>query len=311
MAPFSPREREQREKRQLQAVRDKFFDGRTDAGVPESRVFNRFVQDRELDKFKKSLINKGRVLKDSKGNTVLNANTGEPIFLSDVDSRGNPKESVADRSNELARLYGPTFGQVMSDIGYGVGETMKAVGIPFVSNASRLAGGLRDVYDYLTRTRSNKTPQVGTNFAIPKSNVKDFFGSMNSGIATSPAFVPPTFDNQKITIEDLEPIQKPVSSFDNMNMSGFRADNVGLPSLIDLYNFSQNPEIQTNMGNFRFDNVFTGNPQLGYGNTVMINGVPVNLNATIGREGLGLGASMNFKKGGPVDKYSGLGYKLK
>ena len=307
----SPKALEQEEKKQLQAVRDKFFDGRTDAGVPESRVFNRFVQDRELDKFKKSLINKGRVLKDSKGNTVLNANTGEPIFLSDVDSRGNPTESVADRSNELARLYGPTFGQVMSDIGYGVGETMKAVGIPFVSNASRLAGGLRDVYDYLTRTRSNKTPQVGTNFAIPKSNVKDFFGSMNSGIATSPAFVPPTFDNQKITIEDLEPIQKPVSSFDNMDMSGFRADNVGLPSLIDLYNFSQNPEIQTNMGNFRFDNVFTGNPQLGYGNTVMINGVPVNLNATIGREGLGLGASMNFKKGGPVDKYSGLGYKLK
>jgi len=307
----SPKALEQEEKKQLQAVRDKFFDGRTDAGVPESRLFNRFVQDRELNKFKKSLINKERVLKDSKGNTVLNANTGEPIFLSNVDSRGNPTESVADRSNELARLYGPTFGQVMSDIGYGVGKTMKAVGIPFVSNAARLAGGLRDVYDYLTRTRSNKTPQVGTNFAIPKSNVKDFFGSMNSGIATSPAFVPPTFDNQKITREDLEPIQKPVSSFDNMDMSGFRADNVGLPSLIDLYNFSQNPEIQTNMGNFRFDNVFTGNPQLGYGNTVMINGVPVNLNATIGQQGLGLGASMNFKKGGPVDKYSGLGYKLK
>ena len=103
----------------------------------------------------------------------------------------------------------------------------------------------------------------------------------------------------------------PTSSFNNMDMSGFRAENFGLPSLQNLYNFSQNPEINTNVGNFRLDNVFTGDPRLGYGNTVLINGVPVNLNATIGQEGLGLGASMTFKKGGPVDKYSGLGYKLK
>ena len=132
----SPKALEQREKEQLQAVRDKFFDGRTDAGVPESRVFNRFVQDRELDKFKKSLIAKGRVLKDSKGNTVLNANTGEPIFLSDVDSKGNPTKSVSDKTSELARLYGPTFGQVMSDVGYGLSSIAKGLaekGSPLIS----------------------------------------------------------------------------------------------------------------------------------------------------------------------------------
>ena len=109
----SPREREQREKKQLQAVRNEFFDGRTDAGVPESRVFNRLIQNREIDKFKKNLVDKGR--------TVTGLTTGpynEPVFLSDIDAKGNPTESLVDRSNELARLYGPTFGQVMSDIGY-------------------------------------------------------------------------------------------------------------------------------------------------------------------------------------------------
>jgi hypothetical protein len=89
------------------------------------------------------------------------------------------------------------------------------------------------------------------------------------------------------------------------------AENVGLPSLMDLYNFAKNPQVETPMGNLRFDNVLSGNPQLGYENTVMINGVPVDLNATIGNQGLSVGGSFSFKKGGSVDKYAGLGYKLK
>jgi len=89
------------------------------------------------------------------------------------------------------------------------------------------------------------------------------------------------------------------------------AENVGLPSLMDLYNFAKNPQVETPLGNLRFDNVLSGKPQLGYENTVMINGVPVDLNATIGNQGLSLGGSFSFKKGGSVDKYAGLGYKLK
>lgn len=139
----SPREREQREKTQIQAARNEFFDGRTDAGVPESRVFNRLTQDRETDKFKKSLVDKGRVV------TGLTTSSGGPVFLSDVDARGNPTESLVDRKNELARLYGPNFSQVLSDIGYGVGKTMKAVGIPFISTISRLTGAFNKDYDRL------------------------------------------------------------------------------------------------------------------------------------------------------------------
>ncbi len=91
----------------------------------------------------------------------------------------------------------------------------------------------------------------------------------------------------------------------------FMAENTGLPSLMDLYNFSKNPQIKTPIGNLRFDNVFSGKPELGYSNTVDIFGQPVDLNARVGQGGLNFGASMNFKKGGSVDKYAGLGYKLK
>jgi hypothetical protein len=89
------------------------------------------------------------------------------------------------------------------------------------------------------------------------------------------------------------------------------AQNFGLPSLKQSYDFLRNPQVETRLGNLRFDNVLSGNPQLGYGNTVMINGVPVDLNATIGNQGLSVGGSFSFKKGGSVDKYAGLGYKLK
>ena len=67
MAPFSPREREQREQKQAKAIRDKFFKGADSSQVSDERAFRRFIQDRELNKFKESLIAKGRFLKDSKG----------------------------------------------------------------------------------------------------------------------------------------------------------------------------------------------------------------------------------------------------
>jgi len=89
------------------------------------------------------------------------------------------------------------------------------------------------------------------------------------------------------------------------------AENTGLPSLMDLYNFSKNPQIKAPIGNLTFDNVFSGKPELGYSNSVDVFGQPVDLNARLGQGGLNFGASMNFKKGGSVDKYAGLGYKFK
>ena len=281
-------------------------------GVPESRVFNRFVQDRELDKFKKSLIAKGRVLKDSKGNTVLNANTGEPIFLSDVDSRGNPTESVADRSNELARLYGPTFGQVMSDVGYGLSSIAKGL----AEKGSPLISLIRGIF----------SPSSGIETVVPKP---DPFSS--GADATGGAFVGPTFDDQKININRLDSVFPP-SEMDNetfqkevldylypqvkyepirisdMDMSGVMASNVGQNIIGDLQNL-RNLANQYNLDKIQFD-PFRPN-RIGYKDQFMFNNTPINYNVGIGDKGIEGGISFAFKNGGPVDKHGGLGYKLK
>ena len=294
MAPFSPREREQREKRQLQKVRDKFFKGADSSQVSDERAFRRLTQDRAEQNFK------DRFTKPAGGSKTN-------LLQMTADA---PRSLAAERER-LANLYGPTLGEIGGDFMRGLGNITREIGVPIVGTGQKIVGGLQDLYNFLT-TKSNQAPQVGTVFPRPKSNVKDFFGSMNSGIATSPIFVPPTFNDQKILREDLPPIQTPSSSaFNNMDMSGFRAETFGLPTLLDIYNRAQNPELKTDFGNFRIDNLFKGDPTLGYGNTVLINGVPVDLSATIGQQGLGLGASMTFKKGGPVDKHGGLGYKLR
>ena len=150
MAPFSPKEREQREQRQAQAIRDKFFKGADASQVSDERAFRRFTQDRELNKFKESLIAKGRFLKDSKGNPVLNANTGEPIFLSDVDSKGNPTKSVSDKRSELVDLYGPTPGELAGDFARGLGSIIGGVSDKVMSGSFGFLGVAKDLYNKAT-----------------------------------------------------------------------------------------------------------------------------------------------------------------
>ena len=150
MAPFSPKEREQREQRQAQAIRDKFFKGADASQVSDERAFRRFTQDRELNKFKESLIAKGRFLKDSKGNPVLNANTGEPIFLSDVDSKGNPTKSVSDKRSELVDLYGPTPGELAGDFARGLGSIIGGVSDKIMSGSFGFLGVAKDIYNKAT-----------------------------------------------------------------------------------------------------------------------------------------------------------------
>lgn len=224
------------------------------------------------------------------------------------DAKGN---QILSMYSPYMTAQAPTLSELIGDIGRGAGNMLEAVATQAMSGGipGKILNYVKDKYEELT------SPNTVSN--VPRD-------SFSSGAdATGGAFVGPTFNNQKIGIEELAPIQysenplfkeqnfEPIKISD-MDTSGLRADNLGLPSLIDLYNFSQNPQINTNMGNFRLDNVFTGDPRIGYDNTVMINGVPVNLNANIGQDGgIGFGANLNFKDGGTVDKYSGLGYKLR
>ncbi len=381
--------------------RREFFSDRPD--VSDDRALRRMKQFDEMRSFKNKLMDSGRVLKgvrpDGTEYIVKNTNTGEPVYLGttpkfDTNSSSPTfgrytSTSVADKGKQLANLYGPTFKEIGSDIGYGLGNIAKGFaekGTPLISLIKSLYGKGKDFV-----TQGIPSALRGESQGIETVPRRDPFSS--GADAVGGAYVSPTLNNQKIESQDLNSILPPSKmsneqfdeefpflpertvNLDNplfkqqnfqpirvsdMDMTGVTAQegdrpvlpenvipmmrvgepmnidqyktpvlppevtdprmyqgqtlyaqNFGLPSLKQSYDFLRKPQVETPLGNLRFDNFLSGNPQLGYGNTVMINGVPVDLSATIGQDQISGGLSFAFKKGGSVDKHSGLGYKLK
>jgi hypothetical protein len=300
--------------------RQKFFG---DRDIPEERVLRRTRQEGGIDQFKQALIDKGRVLKDSKGNVVLNANTGEPVFLTDVPGG----RSVSDVAQDLAFRFGPTPSEVAGDIGYGLGQIAKAYGIPVVSTAQRIGGGLKDLYDYLFKKptvtyggRSDITvteepiqtaPQFPYNFETvikPKPLTNEILPTNlnDEDFDNTYPFLPERTvesDNPLFNQQNFEPVR-----VSDMNMSGVMASNVGQNIIGNLQNL-QNLAQQYNLNKIQFD-PFNPN-RIGYKDQFMFNNTPVNYNIGIGDQGLQGGIQFAFKRGGSVDKHGGLGYKLK
>jgi hypothetical protein len=300
--------------------------------------------------------------------------------------------TLADEAMRLANMYGPTFKEIGSDIGYGLGSIGKGIG-DFIGRGGVLGSVASDLfqriksgtqqgietvgglYDNLrsafsgqptvnygggsTITTTTNQPAIDlTPASIETETLPSMDLNRNIGDESDPSIFGlenPLFRDtqyEPINVQDMdmsgvnslqlsevnpqqrkmldqylfnkmiqEEINRNKQQKFNRDMQMYQTnptgkpvlmvENVGLPSLMDSYNFAKNPQVETPMGNLRFDNVLSGNPQLGYGNTVMINGVPVDLNTTIGNQGLSVGGSFSFKKGGSVDKYAGLGYKLK
>ena len=94
----------------------------------------------------------------------------------------------------------------------------------------------------------------------------------------------------------------------DMDMSGVVASNVGQNIIGNLQNL-RNLAQQSNLNKIQFD-PFNPN-RIGYKDQFMYNNTPVNYNIGIGNQGIEAGLNFAFKKGGSVDKYAGLGYKLK
>ena len=262
--------------------RQKFFGGRN---VPEERLRKRIKQDTLERQFKDRF---------TKAVNIINPITGEVTGTVSglTQATANAPRSLAEERRRLANLYGPTPKEVFGDIGYGLGQLAEAYGIPFVSTAQRIGGGLKDLYDYFF-TKPTVTTGGSSSITVTEEPLEELSSQLDSN---NPLY------NQKV--------YKPFRVSD-MDITGMTAQNFGLPSLQESYKFMRNPQFDTPYGNVRLDNVLSGNPQLGYGNTIMINGVPVDLSATIGQGGVSGGLSFAFKNGGSVDKYAGLGYKLK
>lgn len=102
-------------------------------------------------------------------------------------------------------------------------------------------------------------------------------------------------------------IYEPIRVSD-MDMSGVVASNAGQNIIGNLQNL-QNLAQQYNLNKIQFD-PFNPN-RIGYKDQFMYNNTPVNYNIGIGNQGVEAGLNFAFKKGGSVDKYAGLGYKLK
>ena len=328
--------------------RQKFFG---DRDIPEERVLRRTRQEGGIDQFKQALIDKGRVLKDSRGNVVLNANTGEPVFLTDVPGG----RSVSDVAQDLAFRFGPTPREIVGDIGYGIGSIGRGLG-NFIGRGGvfgsvlsdlfgRVKGGAQqgietvgDLYDNLRSvfsgqptvvrgggstmlTTTNERPRVDLTptsidvETLPSINLGEesdpsIFGITNTGVSLpflrstvdlpynnissfnpdtyQPGYLPEGFSNVGIENPLFRSVSYEPIRVSDMDMTGVTAQNerpvlppnvvpmmrVGEPMNIDQYRTPVLPPDITD-------------PRL-YQNQVLF-----------------------AKDGGSVDKYAGLGYKLK
>jgi hypothetical protein len=330
-------------------TRKDYFKGRQD--VSNDRLDRRLKQAQEYQDFKDTL-------KIAEGTTNL-YQASKPVFDTDPSSPTfgqYVQTTLADKAMELANKYGPTFSEIGSDIGYGLGSIAKGFaekGGPMISLfrgiGDKFKGGVKDAYDNLRNVfkgESQFTSQASKGPDINQPTQSQIVRELIEKSKNDSAFVPPTFDDQKIEVQQLPALLPPSQQGDatfrndypflydsrldnlpfkavpsNINdqtnfqkaLANARVENtgLGLDSLKAAYDFARNPNLNTQYGNFSLDNVFTGNPQMNYGNTVMINGVPVDLSASIGQGGISGGLSFAFNKGGSVNKHSGLGYMLK
>ena len=132
MAPFSPREREQREKKQLQAVRDKFFKGADSSQVSDERAFRRLTADRAIQNFK------DRFTRGVEGSSNL-------LQMTDDAPR-----NLAEERMRLSNIYGPTLGEIGGDFMRGLGSFTSDLSNRIQSGSIGILGVAKDLYNRAT-----------------------------------------------------------------------------------------------------------------------------------------------------------------
>ena len=317
------RQAEQASMKALQDRREKtrqdFFKGRPD--VSPSRLDKRQIQSDLYEKFKQEQM------KPVPG-------TGGTLFQSRTP--GGP--TLADKAQELAFKYGPTFREIGSDIGYGIGSIGRGLG-DFIGRGGVIGSVLSGLYDKFKSGAQQGIETVGGLYDNLRKTlgggeppVASYGGSSDIRVTEQPMF-PYNFETtMKPRPDPLLPSEMSQEQFmesypelysgnplfrqqafepirvSDMDMSGVMASERGQNLIGQLQNL-QNLAQQYNLDKIQFD-PFNPN-RIGYKDQFMFNETPVNYNISATPQGLQGGLSFAFKKGGSVDKYAGLGYKLK
>ena len=129
----SPRQAEDQSMQLLQQRRDQtrkdFFDNRQD--VSDNRLDRRQIQQDLMDQFR---------------NTQMKDVVGATGFKQSIVPGG---PTMADRSMELARMYGPTLGEIGSDIKFGfsqIGKGLAEKGTPLMNLLKSIYGGVQSFF---------------------------------------------------------------------------------------------------------------------------------------------------------------------
>ena len=321
--------------------RQKFFDGRKD--VPEERVFRRTGQEGTIRQFKDALERKGRVLKgtrpDGETYTVMNPNTGEPVYLTDVPGG----RSVSDVTQDLAYRFGPTPREILGDVKYATASMARGLGEKVMSGQFGLLGIAKGLYDKFTESFSQKKQELGTKVNALSDIQKEKIANPQNhklSISKDPELQDiikteqdqmTAFDQANLIRANMERLSTPLTEVDTaqsfkvmpedqvslqdiymqgtkryepISVSGTQPMYAGgLESLLPqpIQNLQQRIGSlgQTPIGTFGLEDVTTGRPSLTYEKDVF--GGTLGLKADPLRDQYGFEFSKAFKDGGSVD----------
>jgi hypothetical protein len=250
------------------------------------------------------------------------------------------RTTLAQKRQQLANKYGPTFREILGDVGSGLRSMSGGLG-DFIARGGVTGSVLSSIFDKFKGGTKKGIETVGGLYDNLRNAFKgesQFVPSQAPGgiFEGQPIEIAPQFPyNFETTIkprpQPLQPSEMSQEQFmesfpelysgnplfkqqeykpfrvSDMDMSGVMASNVGQNVLGNLQNL-QNLAQKYNLDKIQFDPF---KRQIGFQDQFMINDFPVNYNFGVGDQGVQGGIEFRFKDGGSVDKYAGLGYKLK
>jgi hypothetical protein len=219
--------------------RQKFFG---DRDIPEERVLRRTRQEGGVRQFKDALIRNDRVVKGTRPDgttyTVMNPNTGEPVYLTDVPGG----RSVGDVSRDLAYRFGPTPREVAGDIGYGIRSIGSALGQKVAAGEFGFMGLAKSLYEQFTNSAAkakdalvkgvNKLSDIDLE-VLKKKDTGEY-----------------KFLSKKAEIQEVENLEKTqMTAFDQANLIRANMERVSTPltEADTAQSFKVQPEDQVNL----------------------------------------------------------------